>query len=93
MDHFKTFVLLAGIGLVVGLGRALDTEHPLSARMIAGRAIVSAGLGAAAGLILLHAPTIPPLALYGAAAAISSVGVSLLERLVTHYLPKSKSDE
>jgi hypothetical protein len=70
------------VGAAIGLGQLLASDAPLSWRALIGRAMVSGGLGTAAGLVLLAFETVPLVALFGAAAAIASAGTSAIERLL-----------
>lgn len=74
--------VLAAIGGFVGLGKVLASAEPITFRLVAGRALTSAGLGACAGAITLVFPTADPLVTYGAAAALASLGTSALEAFV-----------
>lgn len=70
------------LGAAIGLGQLLSSDAPLSVRSAIGRALVSGGLGTASGLIVLAFNDVPPIAMFGAAAAIASLGTSALERLL-----------
>ena len=87
---------LAGIGCLVGLGQLLASDAPLSIRIACGRALISAGLGAAAGIALGIFPDASPVMMYGIAAALSSLGASTVERLfmrVLHVHPELVDDK
>jgi hypothetical protein len=73
------------IGAGIGLGQLLNSKEQLSWRIVIGRALISGGLGAAAGLILLWFDRVPPVALFAAAAAIASVGTTAIERLLIAF--------
>lgn len=74
--------ILAGIGAAIGLGKLLNSTEKLSPRLVVGRAITSAGIGAAAGATTLLFPTADPLVMYGMAAFLSSLGTSALEAIL-----------
>lgn len=80
------FSVLAGIGALVGLGHLLKEDTPFTMKVAFGRALVSGGLGAAAGMILTLFPEAPAVLLYGTAAALASLGTSGLERLLLKIL-------
>lgn len=82
------FALLATIGAFVGLGKVLASSEAITFRLVAGRALTSAGLGACAGAITLVFPQADPLVTYGAAAALASLGTSGLEAVVNKFLSK-----
>lgn len=81
-NHPEGFVgLLAAIGAFIGLGKLLSSQDKLTPRLVIGRAITSAGLGAAAGATTLMFPTADPLVMMAAAAGLSSLGTSALEAM------------
>ena len=85
-EHPEGFVAaLAAIGAAIGIGKLLAADDPITVRLLIGRATVSAGIGAAAGSVMLFAPDAHPVLLYGAAAGLASVGTSTLE-----YILKSR---
>ena len=73
-------------GLLIGLGQLLASEEKLTARLIIGRALVTMGLSLVAGLLLIHIPDAPLLAIIGLSALIASLGTSWLEKILQHYL-------
>jgi hypothetical protein len=79
---YDTFLLWA-TGTMVGMGQLLTSTEPLSWRRIAGRALVSGGLGASSSAVMLWLPDMPFPAYLGLAAALSSVGVAGVEKLLT----------
>lgn len=83
-QHPEGFLgILAGIGALVGIGRLLDSTEKITLRLATGRAITSAGIGAAAGGITLLVPGADsPLVMYALAAGLSSLGTSGLEALM-----------
>jgi hypothetical protein len=82
-DNPEGFVAsLALIGAAIGLGKLLNSADPITARVVIGRAIVNAGIGAAAGTVMLFVPDAHPVLLYGAAAGLASVGTSTLEYIL-----------
>lgn len=78
----QTLAALAAIGGVVGLGQLFASTEKLTARVVVGRAIASAGLGAASATVLIWLPNLPFVAQCGLAAALASLGTSGLERLL-----------
>ena len=81
-------VVLAGAGLVAGLGQLLASEEVLTTRIVIGRALSSVALGVAAGTALTWMPDMPLTAMVGLACAIASLGTSGLERLLQKFLKK-----
>jgi hypothetical protein len=77
------------IGALVGLGQLLASQEVLTKRIVIGRMLSSAGLGAAAGAILTFIPQLPFAAQLGLAAAMASLGTSGLERLFQKWINKA----
>lgn len=77
---------LAAIGALVGVGQLLLSKDKLTLRLALGRAITSGGLGASAAAVMVWLPDLPPVAIAGLAAALSSLGTTGLERLLQKYL-------
>lgn len=73
-------------GLVTGLGQLLASEEKLTWRIITGRALSSAALGASAGTALILIPDMPLTASIGLACALASLGTSFLEKVVQRLL-------
>lgn len=88
-EKLSTWEVIGGLsatGVIIGLGQLLASKEELTARIIWGRAMSSLGLSLAAGTILIQFPEIPPLALIGAGATLSSLGTSFLERFLQRKL-------
>ena len=83
-------VLLAGAGIVAGLGQLLASSEKLTARIVIGRAMSSAALGVTAGTALTWIPNMPLEASMGLACLIASLGTSGLERLLQKFLETRK---
>lgn len=75
-------MLLAGMGVVIGLGKLLASNEKFTWRLAVGRAIVSAGLSVAAGALLAFIPGLSQMALLGLAAASAVLGEQFLEKLI-----------
>ena len=73
---------IAGLGLLIGLGKLLASKETFSWRLAVGRAIVSAGLAVAAGAILAFMPGVSQLAIIGLAAASAVLGEQFLEKMI-----------
>lgn len=78
--------ILAGIGAAIGIGKLMAADEPITVRLFLGRAIASAGIGAAAGSIIYLVPNANPVLLYGAAAGLASMGTSTLEYILKRKL-------
>jgi hypothetical protein len=76
---------LALLGAAVGLGQLLASKEQISARLVAGRTLVSAGLGAAAS-IPLSWTLLPDAAAYGLACGLVTVGTAGVERLISRFI-------
>jgi hypothetical protein len=73
------------IGAAIGVGQLLASKEPMSTRLIAGRALVSGGLGLAAAAILAWMPALDFYTQMGVAAAFASLGTSAIEMLVKKF--------
>ena len=82
------FYWLAAVGAVIGLGKLLESDEKFTLRKALGRALVSAGLGGAASLILIPLPHVPMPVVVGLACALSSLGTAFLSDLARKYLEK-----
>ena len=90
MEHHgfsvQTIAWLAGAGLVTGLGNLLASQEKLTPRIVIGRALSSAGLGASSATVLTWIPGLPLEAMLGIACLIASLGTSGLERLLQRMI-------
>ena len=82
MSEKATIGLLVVTGIILSFGQMLLSKEELTVRIAVGRAIVSGGLGAAAGAFLTLFPDLPQTALVGIACVLVSLGTSSLERLL-----------
>ena len=82
----QTIAWLAGAGLVTGVGNLLASAEKLTFRIVLGRALSSAALGATSAMVLGWLPNIPLEALLGLACGIASLGTSGLERLLQKFI-------
>lgn len=85
-DATKGALWLATLGAAVGLGQLLTSKEPLTIRLVAGRALVSGGLGMAAAAIIAIMPALPFAAQLGIAAMFASLGTSALEKFLNRVL-------
>ena len=90
MEHdkidFSFFAWSTVLGALIGLGQILDSAERLSWRIVAGRALVSAGLASAAPVLLVWFPQMPRMAEFALAAALASLGTSALQSIVRRLL-------
>lgn len=84
----KVALSLGAVGVVIGIGQLLASTERLTMRIILGRALSSAGLGASSTAILVLFPNIPMAAQFGCAALIASLGTSALERAFQRWIGK-----
>ncbi|THF64463.1 hypothetical protein E6O51_03070 [Pseudothauera rhizosphaerae] len=73
--------MFAAVGAFIGLGQLLASQERITARIIVGRCISTAGIATAAGSVLVFVPSLSPVGQIGIAAALASLGTSGLERL------------
>jgi len=85
-DAIWQTALFAFVGIIFTVGEMLKSKEVLTARIVIGRCLSTAGLAMAAGLVLLAFPEAPFLAQIGAAAALGALGTSGLERIIQRVL-------
>lgn len=79
---------LVAVGAVIGLGKLLISNEPMTTRKALGHGIVSGGLGGCAALIAIPLPDAPQFVIIGAACALASLGASTVTMLAQKYLEK-----
>lgn len=84
-EYEKTLISLLVVGGLIGMGRLLVSNEPLSWRMIVGRTILGSATSTIAGLILIQFPDISPVALVSIACALGILGSTYIEE----YLKKN----
>lgn len=82
----RTAASLGIVGIIIGIGQLLASTERLTLRIIIGRALSSAGLGASSSAILVVFPDLPLAAQLGCAAWFASLGTSVLERMFQRIL-------
>lgn len=87
-SHSSTVAALLAIGALIGLGKLLASDEPVTLRKALGHSIVSAGLGGSAALILIPLPDVPLPVLIGAACGLASMGASTIALLLQRYIDK-----
>lgn len=87
-DETKGVIALAVVGAMVGLGQLLASTEKLTKRIVIGRALSSAGLGASAAAVVGFLPDMSLAGQMGIAAALASLGTSGIERLLQKILNK-----
>ena len=89
-DHnnfdYQFFTWAAVLGGLISLGQILDSTEKLTFRVIAGRALVSAGLAAMAPALLAWFPDMPRVAEFAFAAVFASLGTSGLQLIIRKIL-------
>jgi hypothetical protein len=76
------------VGLIIGIGQLLASTERLTMRIVVGRALSSAGLGASSAAILVWVPGLPVTAQFGIAALIASLGTSGLEKVLQRVIKR-----
>lgn len=87
------FFLLIAIGAAVPIGRGL-MDNNVRWRIICGRVILNVVFTLSAGSVVVWVPGVPVFGVLGVAAALSSLGMSGLEKWAKRYLEmrRAKSD-
>ena len=81
-DHEKNLLTILIIGGLIGIGKLLVSNEPLTFRLIIGRTILGSASSLIAGVILLQIPDISPLALIGIASALGILGSAFIEDIL-----------
>lgn len=76
----KVMASFGAVGLIIGVGQLLASREKLTMRIIVGRALSSAGLGAISPAVLVFMPNLPLVAQFGIAALFASLGTSFIEK-------------
>lgn len=79
---------LVAAGAVIGLGKLLASDEPMTTRKALGHCIVSGGLGGCAALIQVPLPDAPFPVIVATACALASLGASTVTLIVQKYLEK-----
>lgn len=82
---WQFFSWAALMGLLIGFGQVLDSDEKLTTRIVLGRALVSAGIAAAAPALFIFFPDMPREAEFAVAALFASLGASGLQSLFARY--------
>ena len=86
ISHLEAIMGMTLTGFMIGLGQLLASDDQLTPRIIFGRAMSSSGLALVAGLALIQIPDMPLVPLIAISALIASLGTSILEKFLQHYL-------
>ncbi|AHF77573.1 Phage protein, putative holin protein [Sodalis praecaptivus] len=78
-EYEKGFVTLAMMGALIALGKMLNSNEPVTIRLVTGRVIVGSALSLMAGVALYIVPDIHPLALAGIGSALGILGLNGVE--------------
>ena len=78
-EYEKGFIALVLMGALIALGKMLNSEEPITLRLVLGRVIVGSALSLAAGVALYFVPDIHPLALAGIGSALGILGLNGVE--------------
>ncbi|MGO4154331.1 phage holin family protein [Cupriavidus sp. YAF13] len=87
-EHEKSFYILLLMGALVGVGKLLVSNDPITPRVILGRALLGAATSMVAGVGLAQFPDLPPMALYGIGCALGIVGSQYLELWLKRWMNK-----
>lgn len=78
-EYEKGFIALSVMGAMIALGKLLNSDEPITLRLVTGRVIVGSGLSLIAGVALYFVPDIHPLALAGIGSALGILGQNVVE--------------
>ncbi len=80
--------MLLVMGALIGLGKLLVSDDPITLRLILGRAVLGAATSMVAGVGLMQFPGMPPMALYGVGCALGIVGSQYLEVWLKRWMSR-----
>ncbi|WP_336819386.1 holin [Cedecea sp. MMO-103] len=78
-EYEKGFIALTIMGALIALGKMLNSDEPITARLVVGRVIVGSALSLLAGVALYVVPDIHPLALAGIGSGLGILGLNGVE--------------
>ncbi|MEY0514445.1 phage holin family protein [Providencia manganoxydans] len=78
-EHEKTFITIAILGALIGIGQMLTGAEPITIKLFIGRVILGSATSVAAGAILIWIPDLSPLAITGLASALGIAGYQAIE--------------
>ena len=78
-EYEKGFIALALMGALIALGKMLNSDEPITLRLVLRRVIVGSALSLAARVALYFVPDIHPLALAGIGSALGILGLNGVE--------------
>ena len=79
-NQIKIFAGLAFVGAIVGVGKLLQSNQPLTCRLVAGRTITGSAVSTVAGFALVHIPDMPFSAVMALGSALGILGAEFLEQ-------------
>lgn len=77
-----SWIYLAVIGLIIGIGRLCVSNEKLTARLIIGRSILGGATSSVAGVALMQFPSMPLPVLIGIGAALGIAGSGVIEAYI-----------
>ncbi len=80
-EDVKIITAIGGAGLIIGIAKILAADEPIKLRQAIGRALLSAGLGCGAGMVVLLIPGLSMVGYVGLSCALASLGASAVEKL------------
>ena len=79
-EQVKTVLYLALVGASIGIGKLLQSNQPLTWRVVIGRTITGSAVSTIAGLALIHIPDMPFSATMALGSALGILGAEFLEQ-------------
>ena len=79
-EQIKTVIWLAVVGAFIGIGKLLQTNQPLTWRLVIGRMITGSAVSTIAGWALIHIPDMPFPAVMALGSALGILGAEFIEQ-------------
>lgn len=78
-ENESTLWALLVLGAAIAIGKALNSDEPITPRLFIGRMILGAGTSMMAGAVLIWVPGIPNIAVVGLGSALGIAGHQVIE--------------
>lgn len=84
--------MLALVGAMAALGKALAGAEPVTWRILLGRTLAGSVLSMSAAAVLFQYPDLPPIVVVGLGAALGMAGEQCIEILLRRWVKKQEGN-
>ncbi|UIA86021.1 phage holin family protein (plasmid) [Erwinia tracheiphila] len=78
-EHEKTIWSLLVLGALIAVGKAMNSDEPITLRLFIGRVILGSSTSMMAGAVLIWVPGLPAVAVVGLGSALGIAGHQVIE--------------